>query len=88
MLRDTTLLFNVNRNKRLAVRILQLGQSSGSLLKLDQEMAEVLKTTLLGFFHEDEGSTPVSQIRTQTCLTDPLITELGVRRGLDCLNPH
>ncbi len=37
---------------------------------------------------EDEGSTPVLQPRTQTYMTDPLITELEVRRALDGLNPH
>ncbi len=51
-------------------------------------MAELLKTTFLGFFREDEGSTPVLQPRTQTYMADPLITELEVRRALDGLNPH
>ncbi len=51
-------------------------------------MAELLKTTFLGFFHEDEGSTPVLQPRTQTNMADPLITELEIRRTLDGLNPH
>ncbi len=51
-------------------------------------MAELLKTTFLGFFREDTGSTPVFQPRTQTCMAGPLITELEVRLALDCLNPH
>ncbi len=51
-------------------------------------MAELLKTTLLGVFREDEGSTPVLQPRTQPYMADPLITELKVRRALDGLNPH
>ncbi len=53
-----------------------------------QEITELLKTTFLGFFREDEGSTPVLQPRTQTYIADPLITELEVRRALDGLNPH
>ncbi len=48
----------------------------------------LLKTTFLGFFREDEGSTPVLQPRKQTYMADPLITELEVRRALDGLNPH
>ncbi len=51
-------------------------------------MAELLKTTFLGFFREDEGSTPVLQPRTQTNMADPLISELEIRRALDGLNPH
>ncbi len=51
-------------------------------------MAELLKTTFLGFFREDEGSTPVLQPRTQTYMADLLITELEVRRALDGLNPY
>ncbi len=51
-------------------------------------MAELLKTTFLGFFREDEGSTSVLQPRTQTNMADPLITELEIRRALDGLNPH
>ncbi len=51
-------------------------------------MAELLKTTFLGFFREDEGSTPVLQPRTLAYMADPLITELEVRRALDGLNPH
>ncbi len=51
-------------------------------------MTGLLKTTFLGFFREDEGSTPVLQPRTQTCVADPLIIELEVRRALDGLNPH
>ncbi len=35
-----------------------------------------------------EGSIPVFQQHTQTCMADALITELEVRRALDCLNPH
>ncbi len=66
MLRDMTLLFNVDRSKRLAVRILQLGHPSGSLLNLNQEMAELFKKIVLFFFCVDEGSTPVFQPRTQT----------------------
>ncbi len=74
---------HVNRNKRLTARILQLRHPCGSLINSDQEMAELLKTTFLGFFREDEGSTPVLQPRTQTYMADPLITELEVRRALD-----
>ncbi len=44
---------HVNRNKRLAARILQLRHPSGSLISSDQEMAELLKTAFLGFFRED-----------------------------------
>ncbi len=45
--------------------------------------------TFLGSFREEEeGSTPVLQLRTQTYMADPLITELEVRRALDGLNPH
>ncbi len=51
-------------------------------------MAELLKSTFLGFFREDEGSTPVLQPRAQTYMSDPLITELKVRRALDGLYPH
>ncbi len=51
-------------------------------------MAELLKTTFLGFFREDEGSTSVLHPRTQTNMSDPLITELEIRRALDGLNPH
>ncbi len=51
-------------------------------------MAELLKATFLGFFREDEGSTPVLQPRTQTNMADPLFTELEIRRALDSLNPH
>ncbi len=51
-------------------------------------MAELLKTTFLGLFREDEGSTPVFQPRRQTFVADPLITELEVRRALDGLTPH
>ncbi len=42
-------------------------------------MAELLKTNFLGFFREDDESTPVLQQRTQTNMADPLITELEVR---------
>ncbi len=31
-------------------------------------MVEPLKETFLGFFREDEGSTPILQSRTQTCM--------------------
>ncbi len=44
--------------------------------------------TFLGFFREDEGSTPVLQPRTQTNMAGPLITELEIRRALDGLDPH
>ncbi len=44
-------------------------------------MPELLKTTFLGFFREDEGS-------THTYMADPLITEMEVRCALDGLNPH
>ncbi len=43
----------VNRNKRYTARILQLRHPSGSLKNSDQEMAELPKTTFLGFFRED-----------------------------------
>ncbi len=43
-------------------------------------MAEILKTTLLGFFRGDEGSTPVLQPRTQTRMADPLL--LTLKSGL------
>ncbi len=79
---------HVNRNKRLTACILQLRHPSGSLINSDQEMAELFKTTFLGFLREDEGSTPVLQPRTQTYMADPLITELEVRRALDGFNPH
>ncbi len=51
-------------------------------------MAELLKTTFLGFFREDEGSTPILQPRTQTDMADTLSAELEIRRALDVLNPH
>ncbi len=51
-------------------------------------MAELPKTTFLGFFREDEGSTPVLQPHRQTNMADPLITELEIRRALDGLNPN
>ncbi len=51
-------------------------------------MAELLKATFLGFFREDEGSTPVLQPRAQTDMADPLIAELEITRALDGLNPH
>ncbi len=51
-------------------------------------MAELLKTAFLGFFREHEGSALVFQPQAQTCKTEPLITELEVRRALDDLNPH
>ncbi len=59
-----TFFVHVNRNKRLIARILLLCHPSGSLINSYQEMAELLKTTFLGFFREDEGSTPVLQPRT------------------------
>ncbi len=40
----------LNRNKRLTARILQLRHPSGSLINSDQEIADFLKTTFLGFF--------------------------------------
>ncbi len=67
-------------SKRLTAHILHLRHPSGSLINSDQEMAELLKTTFLGFICEDEGSTTVLQPRTQTN-----ITELEVRRVLDIL---
>ncbi len=79
---------HVNRNKRLTARVLQLRHPSGSLINSNQEMAELLKTPFLGFFREDEGSTPVLQPRTQTKMADPLITELEISCALDGLNPH
>ncbi len=79
---------HVNRNKRLTESILQLRHPSGSLINSDQEMADLLNKTFLGFFREDEGSTTVLQPRTQTYMADALITELEVRRALDGLNPH
>ncbi len=51
-------------------------------------MVELLKTTFLGFFREDEGSTPVLQPRTQINMADPLINELKIRRAPDGLNSH
>ncbi len=66
--------------KRLPARILQLRHPRGSLINSDQER---LKTTFLGFFRDDEGSTPVRQPRTQTYMADPPITKLEVRRALD-----
>ncbi len=74
--------------KKLTARILQLRHPSGHLISSDQEMPELLKTTFLGFFREDEGSTPALKPHTQTYMADPLITELEVRRALDGLNPH
>ncbi len=55
---------HVDRNKRMTACILQLRHPSGSLKNSNQEMAELLKTTFLGFFREDEGSTPVLPPRT------------------------
>ncbi len=46
---------------------------------MDQEMAELRNTTFLGFFREDEDSTPVLKPHTQTYMADPLITEQEVR---------
>ncbi len=69
-------------------RILQLRQPSGPPLNLGQEMAELRKTIFLGFICEVEGSTPVLQPRTQTCVADPFITGMEVRRALACLNLH
>ncbi len=37
-------------------------------------MTQLLRMTFLGFFREDEGSTPALQPRTQTCRADHLIT--------------
>ncbi len=79
---------HVNRNKRLTEHILLLRHSSGFLINCDQERAKLLQTTFLGFFHEDERSTPVLHPRTQTYMADPLITELEFRRALDGLSPH
>ncbi len=45
-------------------------------------MAELLETNFLGFFREDDESTPVLQQRTQTYMAEPLITELEVRCAL------
>ncbi len=59
-----TFFAHVNRNKRMTARIL-LRRPYSSLINSDQEMAELLKTTFLGFFLEDEGSTPVLQPHTQ-----------------------
>ncbi len=56
-----TLFALVNRNKPFTERTLQLRQPSSSLINLDQVMVEPLKETFLGFFREDEGSTPVLQ---------------------------
>ncbi len=49
---------------------------------------QLLKMTFLGPFREEEGSTPVLQLRTQTYMADPLITQLDVRRALGGLNPR
>ncbi len=46
-------------------------------------MAELLKTTFL-----DEGSNPVFQPRTQTCIAGIFITESEGRRALGCLGRH
>ncbi len=51
-------------------------------------MVELLATTFRGCFREDDGSNSVFQARTQTCMAEPLITELEVRRAPDCLNPY
>ncbi len=71
---------HANRNQKLTARILQLRHPSGSLINSDQEMVELLKTTFLGFFRENKGSTPAIQPRTQAYMADPLIAELEVRR--------
>ncbi len=63
---------HVNRNKRLTACIMQLLHFSGSLINSYQEVAELIKTTFLGFFREDEGSTPVLHPRAQTYMADPL----------------
>ncbi len=49
---------------------------------------ELLEKTFLGFFRDDEGSTPVLLLRTQICVADPLITDLEVRRVRGGPNPH
>ncbi len=46
-------------------------------------MTELLEATFL-----DEGSKPVFQPRTQTCMADLFITELEDRRAKGCLNRH
>ncbi len=83
-----TFFAHVERNKRLTVRILQLRHPNGSLINSGQEMAELLKTTLLDFFREDDDLTAILQPQTQTCTADPLITEVKFRRAPDCLNSH
>ncbi len=83
-----TFFTHVERNKRLTVRILQLCRPNGSLINSGQEMAELLKTILLDCFREDDDSTAVLQPHTQTCMADPLITEMEFRRTPDCLNSH
>ncbi len=51
-------------------------------------MAELLMATFLGFFCDDDGSTPVLERRTKTSMTDTFITEMEVRRAPDCLYPR
>ncbi len=63
----------------MTARTLHLRHPSGSLINSDQEMAELLNTTFLGFFREDEDLTPVLKPRAQTYMGDPLITEQEVR---------
>ncbi len=72
----------------MTARILQLRHPSGSLINSEQEMAELLKATVLGLFREDKGSNRVLQPRTQTYMAEPNITELEVRRALGGLYPH
>ncbi len=79
---------HVDKDKLLTAPILQLHHPIGSLINSDQEAVKLLEKTFLGFFREDEGSTPVLQLCTQICVADPLITDLEVRRVLGGPNPH
>ncbi len=81
-------IYHVNRNQLLNARILQLRHPSSFLLNSNQETANLLKTTFIGFIREDEGSTAVFQPRTETCMADPLTTELEVGLAQDYLNTH
>ncbi len=62
--------------------LLQLRHPNGSLLNSNQ------RTIFQGFIREDERPTAVFQPRTETCMADPFITELEVRRAQDYFNAH
>ncbi len=65
----------------MTVRIPQLRHPNGFLINSGQEMAGLLKSTLLDFFREDDESSPVLQPHTQTRVADPLITEMECKRA-------